>query len=242
MVECRLGEFLESKGAISDCQAGCRRHRSTTDQVVKLTQAIKDGFHRKQSTLAVLVDFKAAYDKVSLSKYLEINLDSKLHWDTHIAETSEKDLKRLNLLKRLTATKWGATQDVLSPVYKTYVHSVLDYGCEVVTLESTTNLEKYDVVQNSALRIITGGAKSTSMQLQTGIEILESRRDMFTQILGDSQKNRLQVQERVQMCNIETQTSLSHEEFLMKKHQRPLLMTHHAPNAVPLHSRCCSST
>ncbi|GFS46791.1 hypothetical protein TNIN_95511 [Trichonephila inaurata madagascariensis] len=34
------------------------------DKVVKLTQIIKDSFHPKQSTLAVLVDFKAAYDKV----------------------------------------------------------------------------------------------------------------------------------------------------------------------------------
>ncbi|GFW19109.1 hypothetical protein TNCV_254382 [Trichonephila clavipes] len=41
----------------------------------------------------------------------------------------------------------------------------------VVTLASTTNLKKCNFVQNSALRIITGGAKSTpitAMQLQTG--------------------------------------------------------------------------
>ncbi|GFT48786.1 hypothetical protein TNCV_595411 [Trichonephila clavipes] len=56
------------------------------------------------------------------------------------AETPEKGLKRLNLLKRLTATEWGATQDALTIVCKTYVRPVLDYGCEVVTLESTTNL------------------------------------------------------------------------------------------------------
>ncbi|GFR10934.1 putative RNA-directed DNA polymerase from transposon BS [Trichonephila clavata] len=31
---------------------------------MKLTQAVKDGFHRKQSILAILVDFKAAYDNV----------------------------------------------------------------------------------------------------------------------------------------------------------------------------------
>ncbi|GFW38213.1 putative RNA-directed DNA polymerase from transposon BS [Trichonephila clavipes] len=122
-------------------------------------------------------------EQVFLSKYLGINLDNKLHWGTHIAETSEKGLKLINLKKRLTAIKLGDTQDVLSRVYKTYVRSVLDYGCEVVTLASTMNLEKYDVVRNSAFRIITGGAKSTpmtAMQLQTGIEPLDSRRDKFT--------------------------------------------------------------
>ncbi|GFW62868.1 hypothetical protein TNCV_4452171 [Trichonephila clavipes] len=56
---------------------------------------------------------------VSLSKYLGINLDSKLYCGTHIAETSEKGLKRLNLLKRLTATKWRATQDVFMTSFRT---------------------------------------------------------------------------------------------------------------------------
>ncbi|GFT05778.1 uncharacterized protein TNCV_3925691 [Trichonephila clavipes] len=56
------------------------------------------------------------------------------HWGTHIAETSEKGLKRPKLLKGLTATKWGSTQDVLSTVYKTYARPVLDHGCEVATL------------------------------------------------------------------------------------------------------------
>ncbi|GFT06773.1 reverse transcriptase domain-containing protein [Trichonephila clavipes] len=80
---------------------------------------------------------------VSLSKYLEINID----------------------------------------FYITYVHPMLDYGCEVVTLVNTSNLEKYDIAQNSGLRIITSGAKSTpitAMQLQTCIEPLDIHRDKFT--------------------------------------------------------------
>ncbi|GFY43390.1 hypothetical protein TNIN_481921 [Trichonephila inaurata madagascariensis] len=85
MVECRLRHFLESKGAISDCQAGFRRHRCTIDQVVKHTQAIKDDFHRKQSSLAMLVYFKAAYDKVwrqvILHKLKKQGIIGKiLHW------------------------------------------------------------------------------------------------------------------------------------------------------------------
>ncbi|GFV46264.1 hypothetical protein TNCV_3231531 [Trichonephila clavipes] len=68
-------------------------------------------------------------------------------------------------------------------MYKTYVRLLLDYGCEVVALASTTNHEKDDVVQNSTLSIITSAAKSTpitEMQLQTGTETLDSRRDKFT--------------------------------------------------------------
>jgi hypothetical protein len=41
-----------------------KKKRCTTDQIVRFTQNVKDCFQRKMSTLAVLVDFKAAYDSV----------------------------------------------------------------------------------------------------------------------------------------------------------------------------------
>ncbi|GFY00811.1 uncharacterized protein TNCV_2142031 [Trichonephila clavipes] len=125
-----------------------------------------------------------------------------------------------------TATKWGATQGVLTTVHKTYVHPVLDYGCEVVTLGSTTNLGKYDVVQNSGLRIITGGVKSTpitAMQLQTGIEPLDSRRDKFTLKFWERDR-RVDYRYWDETLRLQTQTSpLSQAELLMKKQQRPLM-------------------
>ncbi|GFV08883.1 hypothetical protein TNCV_3821261 [Trichonephila clavipes] len=77
---------------------------------------------------------------------------------------------------------------------KTYVRPVLNCGCEVVTLTSTTSIGKYDVVQNSALRIITGGD-------------LDNRRDKFTHKFWERARSRLQVVERVLMCNKETQDS-----------------------------------
>jgi hypothetical protein len=64
MVVERLSNHLENEGRIKEEQAGFRKHRSTMEQVMKFTQAVKDGFHRKMSTAAVLVDFKAAYDRV----------------------------------------------------------------------------------------------------------------------------------------------------------------------------------
>ena len=67
---------------------------------------------------------------------------------------AEKGHKRNNLLKRLSSTKWGATQDV--PAYKTFVQW---WNTEVVSLASNTGFAKCDVVQNNALRTITGGGK-----------------------------------------------------------------------------------
>lgn len=64
-LEHRLRNVLEEKGAISEAhQVGFRQHRSTIDQLVKLSQAVKDGLFWKQSTLTVLINLKAVYDKV----------------------------------------------------------------------------------------------------------------------------------------------------------------------------------
>ncbi|XP_014291076.1 uncharacterized protein [Halyomorpha halys] len=79
-------------------------------------------------------------------------------------------------MKRLTGTKWG----VLSTAYKSYVRPNLDYGAELLITSSKVASEKLDQVQNQALRIITGGVKSTpitAMELQAGLEPLQDRRD-----------------------------------------------------------------
>lgn len=49
---------------MSQNQAGFRSHRSTMEQVVRFAQEVKDGFHKKQYTLAVFVNFKNVFDHV----------------------------------------------------------------------------------------------------------------------------------------------------------------------------------
>ena len=45
-------------------QAGFRKHRNTTEQVLALTNHIESGFERKLKTGAVFVDLSSAYDTV----------------------------------------------------------------------------------------------------------------------------------------------------------------------------------
>lgn len=95
------------------------------------------------------------------------------------------------MLKRLTATKWGASQDVLITTYKSYVRPILEYGGEATITASNTTQEKLNVVQNNALRVITGGVKSTpiaSMEAQTEIEPLPARRDKAALSFWERQK------------------------------------------------------
>ena len=68
-------------------QAGFRPRKSTTSQVLNLTQYIEDGFEEGLVTEAVFVDLLAAYDTVNhsglLNKILEITKD------THLTELIE---------------------------------------------------------------------------------------------------------------------------------------------------------
>ncbi|XP_072401167.1 uncharacterized protein [Diabrotica undecimpunctata] len=101
-------------------------------------------------------------------------------WKPQIDNIAEKATKRCRLLKRLTATKWGATQDVLVATYKTYVRPILEYGSDATITASTNTTSKLEVAQDTALRVITGAPKSTpitSMEAQIGIEPIQCRRE-----------------------------------------------------------------
>ena len=68
----RLTWWLEDKAAISPYQAGFRAGRSTTDQCLRLSQHISDGFQAKppRRTLLTLFDYSRAFDTVRRSALL----------------------------------------------------------------------------------------------------------------------------------------------------------------------------
>ena len=71
MVNSRLTWFLENQNILTPAQAGFRTHQTTTQQILKLTQDIKDSLDKRETTLVVYVDFKDAYGSVWRSKLLE---------------------------------------------------------------------------------------------------------------------------------------------------------------------------
>ena len=66
----RLYYLAESNGWFNKVQAGFRKGRGCEDQILKITQAIEDGFHQKKRSVLVLLDFSKAYDTVWTQKLL----------------------------------------------------------------------------------------------------------------------------------------------------------------------------
>ena len=98
-------------------------------------------------------------------KFLGVIFDAKLTWNQHIDYVYHKCLKRINILKCVSGTSWGASKSLLVILYKSLIRSVLDYGSVVYDYASTSYLKKLNSIQNRCLRICCGALKITGSQL-----------------------------------------------------------------------------
>ena len=95
------------------------------------------------------------------AKYLGLWFDDKLTWKVHIFHLLRSCNSRLNLLKKVSGTKFGAHRTTLLQMYNTLIRSKLDYGSSIYATASKTLLQKLNILENQALRIATGTLRST---------------------------------------------------------------------------------
>lgn len=98
-------------------------------------------------------------------KFLGVIFDSKLRWSFHIDYIRQKCIKRINLMKCISGTKWGASKQILVILYKGLIRSILDYGSMVYDSANTNLLSKLDVIQNRCLRLCCGALRQTRVSL-----------------------------------------------------------------------------
>ena len=96
-------------------------------------------------------------------KFLGLLFDYKLTWKAHIDYVVDKCNKRINILKALSGTKWGADKETMVLVYRSLIRSCMDYGSEVYDSACKTNKLKLDRIQSQALRLCSGALRCTSV-------------------------------------------------------------------------------
>ena len=74
-------------------------------------------------------------------KFLGMIFDSKLNWAKHIDDQKLKVKKSLNLLKVIFGFEWGADKKSLLRIYDALCRSKLDYGCQIYSSASKSNLD-----------------------------------------------------------------------------------------------------
>ena len=76
--------------------------------------------------------------------FLGIKFDRKLRWTEHIKYLVETCKKKLNVLRCLQSSAWGADRYSLILIYQAYIRSKMDYGCHLYNSACKTNLAKLD--------------------------------------------------------------------------------------------------
>lgn len=91
-------------------------------------------------------------------------IDRKLTWKPHIEHILNRCNRGMNFLKSISKTWWGADVSTSLLFHRSYIRSIIDYGCTLYGSASKNNLQKIDVFQNKALRICMGAMRSTPIE------------------------------------------------------------------------------
>ena len=118
------------------------------------------------------------------AKYLGVVLDPRLNWRVHLNMVRSKALKRMEMLLRITNSRYGARHSRVILLFKVCVRPVLEYAC-VVWNDASEHLKTslIDSIQHRVLARAMGVRRATSreaLEVETGVEPLELRRRMIT--------------------------------------------------------------
>ena len=131
----------------------------------------------KASTGKLMLDDKEL-KVVDEQTYLGVTFDKRLTWNQHVQRAESKARRKLNIMRKLAGTAWGANEKILKQVYQSTVRPHLEYGASAWMTTSQTHQNTLGRVQNQGLRIITGSMRSTpitKMEEITGLPPLKTR-------------------------------------------------------------------
>ena len=90
---------------------------------------------------------------------------------THIDYLIDRCKVRLNLMRAISRSTWGASRSILLIVYKALIRSVVDYESMGYDSAAVNTKEKLNRLQGQALRICCGsllGTARASLQVECG--------------------------------------------------------------------------
>ena len=104
-------------------------------------------------------------------KFLGVIFNLGLTWAAHIDSIIDRCKVRLNLMRAIAGSTWGASRSILVIVYKTLIGSIIDYGCMAYDSAAAKTKEKLEQLQEQALSICCRslpGTARASLQVECG--------------------------------------------------------------------------
>ena len=163
--------------------------------------------------------------------YLGVTLDQRLTLQKHMQNVKEKASRRLNIVKRLASTTWGADKNTLRQLYLGYVRSSMEYNLALQSIASETNRDSLDKVESDAVHFISGALKTTptaACHIHTNIQPLGLRREAAVLEMveryrreDEDKPNAKIVREWKENNRIKKNSILKVEKRIQEKHQLP---------------------
>ena len=94
-------------------------------------------------------------------RYLEMQFDNRLTWRAHITMLKQACVIKLNLLKKLAHTLYGANVSSLLKIYHTIILSRLDYGSTSYLSASKKLLKSLNCIHHTAIRLALGAFRTS---------------------------------------------------------------------------------
>ena len=76
--------------------------------------------------------------------YLGVTYDKHLTWKAQIKNAEAKARKKLNIMRKLAGTNWGANEKILKQVYQGNIRHTLEYGSTSYMAAAPTQLNKLE--------------------------------------------------------------------------------------------------
>ena len=111
-------------------------------------------------------------------KYLGIIFDDNLSFTKHIEDVISRANKRLNVLKHMAGSPYGATQKTLLHYFKSCIRPILEYGSIALLIACPSSIQRLESFQNTALKIALRVPRHTRTKLvlvESGCSTIEDR-------------------------------------------------------------------
>ena len=97
-------------------------------------------------------------------KFLGVTVDQDLSFKTHCDEKAKMMGKRNNIVRALSGRSWGHNSQDLRSIHTTYTQPAAEYAAGAwAPFAAKSNLDKLEVKQKEAARIITGCCADTKI-------------------------------------------------------------------------------
>lgn len=138
------------------------------------TKTTMQFFTRKRGTPPPTLTLQnSIIERVPIQRLLGVYLDApRLTWKAHIQHLVVNCYRRIDVLKSISSSRWGASYVILRQFYLAYIRSKLSFCGTVFSTASKSLLTKLTVIQNTCLRLIIGARRSSpvlSLEAEAGI-------------------------------------------------------------------------